>query len=52
MVSCFHLSLASWVLFSNKVQFSSVMSQKTRLLSLIWHSFTNSQCLLILNTVH
>ena len=24
IVSCFHLSLASWLLFSNKVQFSSV----------------------------
>jgi len=23
IVSCFHLSLASWLLFSNKVQFSS-----------------------------
>ena len=26
IVSCFHLSLASWLLFSNKVQFSSVRS--------------------------
>jgi len=25
IVSCFHLSLASWLLFSNKVQFSSVL---------------------------
>jgi len=24
IVSCFHLSLASWLLFSNEVQFSSV----------------------------
>jgi len=24
IVSCFHLSLASWLLFSNKVQFSSI----------------------------
>jgi len=24
IVSCFHLSLASWLLFSNKVQFSTL----------------------------
>jgi len=28
IVSCFHLSLASWLLFSNKVQFSSVQCAK------------------------
>ena len=41
IVSCFHLSLASWLLFSNKVQFSSVELKAQNTLAGLWLAWIN-----------
>ena len=61
IVSCFHLSLASWLLFSNKVQFSSYESAGERIFKIGPHlpklllnieGFTSwGQCFIRYNTI-